>query len=275
MSYIAKTNISVGPQFASQMTQYAGMYAVSKKLGSEIVFLHEQMSLFRKVKLFEAFDLPNKIISSNEEQFSSFTLKDAILDDRVFNLDKNTNWDIAGWFHTFHYFDEYEDDLKNIFSFKKEIYEEANNKINRIRNNESYPLVSLHVRRGDYVQLASLKLGLSYYNEALQFFFNAFDYSYFKLVIFSDDIAWCKDNIAGENVVYVEDNTNYVDMCMMTLCDHHIIANSTFSWWGAYLNKSKEKIVVCPRQYIGPSDKEHQFINGNYFPDSWKSIDVL
>jgi len=58
----------------------------------------------------------------------------------------------------------------------------------------------------------------------------------------------------------------------MTLCDHNIVANSSFSWWGAYLNNSSEKIVVCPEDYIGPSDKKGQFINKNYYPKDWIAL---
>lgn len=275
MSYICKTNLSAGPQFGSQMTQYAGLYAVSRKLDAEIVFILEQMNFFRGVKLFDAFSLHNKIIGMNDIKFSSFTLKhDECLDSRVFNLSPSVNWDIGGLFHTCKYFHEYEKDIQNIFTFKDSIKEVATQKINEIKQSESYPLVSLHIRRGDYLEVSSLNLDLSYYNEALSIFLNKFDNNYFKLVVFSDDISWCKQNIIGENVFYSENNSNYVDMCMMSMCDHHIVANSSFSWWGAYLNPSSDKLVVCPYEYIGSSDTQHQFINGNYFPDSWTSIKI-
>lgn len=275
MQYITKTNLSLGPQFGSQMTQYAGLYSVARQTGAEIVFIDKHMSAFRGVKLFEAFDLSDNIIEEDEIRFSEFVLADTIMDERVFRLDTNTNWNFGGWFHTYHYFHQFEHDIQNVFSFKRSIYDVAKQLIDTIRNDEPYPLVSLHVRRGDYIQVSSLNLSLSYYSAALQSLFDLFDQSYFKLIVFSDDIAWCKQNIQGENVIYSESNSNYVDMCMMSLCDHNIIANSSFSWWGAYLNKSPHKIVICPNEYIGPSDLTHQFLNGNYYPPTWKSITTL
>lgn len=275
MSYITKTNLFTGPRFGSQMTQYAGMYSVARKLNTEMVFLKEHVrDVVTDGHLFDAFDLPDKIVSKNDIQFSPFALREMVMDERVFSLPTNQNWDIGGWFNTFHYYHEYVEEVQKLFTFKSDIRETATANIDKIRNDEPYPLVSLHVRRGDYLTNFSLTVGLQYYSEALSVFYNKFDGNYFKLVIFSDDIPWCKENISGENVTYIDGNTNYVDMCMMSMCDHHIIANSSFSWWGAYLNTSQDKTVVCPHQYIGPIDREHQYINGAYFPKTWHSINV-
>ena len=273
--YITKTNLFTGPRFGSQMTQYAGMYSVAKKLNAEFVFIEEHMrDVVVDGHLFDTFDLPDRIVQKKDIQFSYFHMREMVVDDRIFLLPRDRNWDIGGWFNSYRYFHEYQGEIQRIFTFKDSISSVARDNIDKIRNNESYPLVSLHVRRGDYLTHFSLVMGLKYYREALSVFYEKFDYNYFKLVVFSDDIPWCKANITGENVTYVEGNTNYVDMSMMTMCDHHINANSSFSWWGAYLNPSLNKTVVCPFQYIGPMDHEHQYINGTYFPENWHAIDV-
>ena len=275
MSYITKTNLSLGPQFGSQMGQYAGLYAVSKKLNFEIKLFEEYIHLFREVKLFDAFNLDHQRCSIKDVSpiIQRYELKESIIDSDVFSIDNNSNWDIQGWFHLYHYWHEYRNDLIDIFRFKPEIFDIAIRNIENIQENESYPIVSLHVRRGDYLQVSSLNLTLDYYNEAISIFLERFPY--FKVLVFSDDIEWCKQYIVGENVFYSENNSNYVDMCMMTLCDHNIIANSTFSWWGAYLNQNTEKIVVCPKNYIGLADPDAQFINNNYYPNDWISLNSL
>jgi hypothetical protein len=272
MSYITKTNLSIGPQFGSQMGQYAGLYAVSKKLNCEIRLFEEYIHQFRGVKLFDAFDLEHHVFTYDFDNTITavYQVKDVVLDNNVFELNPQHNWDIQGWFHLYHYWHEYRNDLIDIFQFKPEILDIAIRNIENIRENESYPIVSLHVRRGDYLQVASLNLTLDYYNEAISIFLERFPY--FKVLVFSDDIEWCKQYIVGENVFYSENNSNYVDMCMMTLCDHNIIANSTFSWWGAYLNQNIDKIVVCPQNYIGSSDPSNQFMNKNYYPKEWISL---
>jgi hypothetical protein len=272
MSYITKTNLSIGPQFGSQMGQYAGLYAVSKKLNCEIRLFEEYIHQFRGVKLFDAFDLEHHVFTYDFDNTITavYQVKDVVLDNNVFELNPQHNWDIQGWFHLYHYWHEYRHDLIDIFQFKPEILDIAIRNIETIRENESYPIISLHVRRGDYLQVSSLNLTLDYYNEAISIFLERFPY--FKVLVFSDDIEWCKQYIVGENVFYSENNSNYVDMCMMTLCDHNIIANSTFSWWGAYLNQNPDKIVVCPTDYIGPSDQANQFMNKNYYPKEWIAI---
>lgn len=277
--YVTKTNLFTGPRFGSQMTQYAGMYSVAKKLNAELVFLEEHthniISSSRSGwdgNLFEAFNIPDKIVSEKDIQFSRYVMREMVVDENVYSLPTNQNWDLAGWFNNYRYFHEYAKDIQSIFTFKDSILLSAQSNIDAIRNGESYPLVSLHVRRGDYLTHFSLVMGLKYYEMALSHFYEKFDNTYFKLVVFSDDIEWCKNSIVGENVIYVENNTNYVDMSMLTMCDHGILANSSFSWWGAYLNPSEQATFVCPYTYIGPLDLEHQYINGTYFPDNWHPI---
>jgi hypothetical protein len=255
------------------MFQYASLYSVSKQLKLDLVFFEEYMNVFRGVKLFDAFYVNNPIIPSTDLTVYNYDIKNTLFDDTVYSLNSSKSWNINGHFHSYHYFHKNYQDILKIFNFKSEIMDMALNNIVNFRDNEPYPIVSLHVRRGDYLKLSSLNLSLSYYNNAISFFIDKLNHSFFKLLIFSDDIEWCKSHIFGENVIYSENNSNYVDMCMMSMCDHNIIANSTFSWWGAYLNTNIDKMVICPSDFVS-KDSEYSFLNENYYPDNWISIQI-
>jgi hypothetical protein len=115
--------------------------------------------------------------------------------------------------------------------------------------------VAVHVRRGDYssASYASFFGGLpeTYYVEAMSMVKERVGNPVFYF--FSDDIAWCKSNIATEGAEFVEHNSGadaYKDMLLMASCKHNIIANSTFSWWGAWLNHNPDKVVIAPKQWF-------------------------
>ena len=117
--------------------------------------------------------------------------------------------------------------------------------------------VSLHVRRGDYINniktnAAHGVCSIEYYRTAIQYISNSVKRPYF--FIFSDDITWVKDNLKMEMPYqYVDHNQgalSFNDMHLMSLCQHHIIANSSFSWWGAWLNPNPGKIVIAPKRWF-------------------------
>jgi hypothetical protein len=104
-----------------------------------------------------------------------------------------------------------------------------------------------------------------YYFDAMTEFMDG-DYCF---LIFSDDIQYAKELFGEqENIVYVEGNDPAVDMCMMTMCDHNVIANSSFSWWGAWLNDNTNKKVVAPKRWFGPAYK-HVHNTKDLYPESW------
>jgi len=110
--------------------------------------------------------------------------------------------------------------------------------------------VSIHIRRGDYVHISDRHpvQSIDYYKKASEHFTDK-EYTF---LVFSDDIEWCKENLSSD-FVFVDGNTDYVDLYLMSLCDHNIIANSSFSWWGAWLNKNNNKKIVAPSNWFGPS----------------------
>ena len=110
-------------------------------------------------------------------------------------------------------------------------------------------VVSIHIRRNDYLNLKDYHpvCSLEYYQNASKIFDGA------TYLIFSDDIEWCKKNMSFlKNTHYVEGLTDVQNILLMSRCHHHIIANSSFSWWGAWLNNNQKKIVIAPKQWFGP-----------------------
>lgn len=124
--------------------------------------------------------------------------------------------------------------------------------------------VSIHVRRGDYLNFLNVHpvCNLEYYKHALE----RFEDTQYKILVFSDDILWCKNNFNNE-FVFMEGTPDYVDLFLMSRCDHHIIANSSFSWWGAWLNQNENKKIIAPKNWFGTSNS-HLNTNDLYC-DRW------
>ena len=201
-------------------------------------------SLFRKISNF----LPSKFNQNN------YFLEEGVPFNKNYLEIKNNSY-IYGHWQSEKYFLDYENFIRKKFSFKKPLisknlyFEEL---IKKIPNS-----VSLHVRRGDYINNAKNKsiffdCNQGYYESATKEIEKRIkDPTYF---IFSDDNNWVKKNLLFKQKHYfVDHNSNlnsYNDMHLMSLCDHNIIANSTFSWWGAWLNSNQQKIVVSPKQWF-------------------------
>ena len=95
----------------------------------------------------------------------------------------------------------------------------------------------------------------------------------YHFVVFSNDIEWCQDNlIEGDQVTFIQPMSDCIDMILMSLCDHNIIANSSFSWWGAYMNKNTHKRVTSPANYV-KKYSPFVFLNNNYQLPQWKRLE--
>ena len=135
--------------------------------------------------------------------------------------------------------------------------------------------VSLHVRRGDYVSDPKTRAILSpcsldYYRSAVRYIVERVETPEF--FVFSDDINWARDNLAVDfPCYYIEHNRgveSYNDMRLMSLCQHHILANSSFSWWGAWLNPHADKIVVAPKRWFAGGERRVD----DLIPKAWVTL---
>jgi len=198
---------------------------------------------------------------------------------RVFNvefkphiLEKKGNMYLDGFWQTEKYFTDIRENLLKDFSLKNGLKESAAFVAKKIESTTNP--VSLHVRRGDYAQDAYTNAywgtcDPSYYTRTLAFLKNKI--GNFTLFIFSDDIDWVKENMTFDMpTVFVSNQTiaDYEEIILMSKCSHHIIANSSFSWWGAWLGQNPQKIVLAPKRWQIKSPHRVKDI----VPNSWIKI---
>ena len=172
------------------------------------------------------------------------------------------NLKLIGYFQSEKYF-THRDTILDLFGPTPEIIKYINDKYGYVHDNTC----SIHVRRGDYLKHPTHHptCTLDYYKKAMK----AMPVDT-RFLVFSDDIEWCKENFVGDNVTFIENEKDYIDLYLMSLCRHNIIANSSFSWWGAWLNKNRRKIVVAPANWFGPD--KIGFTTEDLIPNTWHKI---
>lgn len=166
---------------------------------------------------------------------------------------------LHGLFQSEKYFDkEYVRELFSIDPATKDYIEEKYGYLSE-RN-----ITSINVRRGDYLkhQESHPVCSLDYYYKAIEQIGSRESF-----LICSDDITWCKENFKGDNFFFVEHVSPVIDLYVQTMCTNNIISNSTFSWWGAWLNPYPDKIVIAPKRWFGP-EKEYLQTH-DLLPDEW------
>lgn len=244
-------------RLGNQMFQYALLVGIHAKTGYSVIFDESSnLEFFRNFKItiphfYNIVDIhtSNKYI---EERFNY----DRSLFRRVDDFT-----DFEGYFQTEKYFKHCSDLIRKEFTFQDDIYEKAKE---FLKPYEGKDIISLHVRRGDYCYLPNHHplATPDYYKEAI----SHFDLDKSVIVVVSDDIPWCKENFHYPNMVF-SDNDTFTDLCILSLSTHNIIANSSFSWWGAWLNSNPNKIITAPKKWFGPA-YSHYNLDDLYIPGS-------
>jgi hypothetical protein len=230
------------------------------KIRKEFKFRRDVLLLFCKsVNMFSETFMP-----------LIYERKDVGFDKSILRLPDNVC--LQGYFPSFKYFDSCRDMIREDFIFNTEPGEQNRKMIDEMASVNS---VSVHVRRGDYItsQKANDKFGmcsLSYYKKSLDYIANRIENPHF--FVFSNDAQWVSENIKIDYptryVTHNTGNTSYEDMRLMSHCKHNIIANSSFGWWGAWLNDNPEKIVVAP----SPAFDKLSLKDDDFIPDEWIRI---
>ena len=174
---------------------------------------------------------------------------------------------LVGYWQSEKYFKDYEDVIRSDFTFGYPL--DAPNSATA-REIEATTAVCVSVRRGDYVTNPDVRryhgvLSLEYYRSAAELIQRRVPDAHF--FVFSDDIDWCRANLAlGGRTTFVDHDQNRPadDLRLMTLCRHHIMANSTFSWWGAWLCENPDTVVVGPQRWAIAED-----VGPDLLPERW------
>jgi hypothetical protein len=174
------------------------------------------------------------------------------------------NFFIDGFFQSEKYFAHNRKQILKYLEIPESISEIIDSKYGDLLKQKT---TSIHVRRGDYVYHPNHHpvQTIEYYNQGVEYLKN--DTEIF--LIFSDDIPWCRENLKYENCVYISDEKDYIEMYLMSLCDNNITCNSSFSWWGAWLNKNENKKVIGPTKWFGPAITHD---TSDILPDKWIKI---
>ena len=249
-----------GGGLGNQMSQYAMLKLLESKYPNTKIY--GNISIYKKTQVHNGFELENiygkgidikywgscidKVKFLCHKTYCQKYMSGYPIDETLFNLPVNKhNYKICGTFHNYDY-SSIRDTLMDDFVFPPILDEKNKECLNEIQKTNS---VSVHLRRGDYVDIGLDICGKEYYNKAMEIVEGKLrDIVYY---VFSDDEKEAKIMFGDKkNVVYVTHNkgtNSYRDMQLMSKCKHNIIANSTFSYWGAWLNSNEEKIVIRPR----------------------------
>jgi len=251
---ITNTKIGYNGRLGNQMFQFASIVGIARRNNLNVKFPFNETptnqsfadGIIRKVfnELNLAFNIPTEFFSNNIIVHNNYNEEYFHFNEHIFNTIKDdTNMD--GYFQSEKYFEHIEDEIKSLFTFKQNIYSIAKNNF----PNTDLETVSIHIRMGDY-KFSNVHpvCNNEFYKNAIEKHFSDKPY-YF--IIFSDEIEQAKNMILiTDNIMYIDTNNSYVELCMMTMCNHNIIANSSFSWWGAWLNPNENKKVIAPNKWF-------------------------
>ncbi len=274
------TKISDG--FGNQLFMYACGYAVSRHLDTKLMLdtsyldtnrlrhyeldklniCYDKMFGVSVCRYYPLKVLCRKIVHAYMKWRYRFLYEKSGVSYDFNTKDIKNNTYLFGYWQSEKYFLSYRDELLKMFTPKYVLSEGC---IDYVRQVKACQSVAVHVRRGDYVALGNC-LGTEYYDEAIKIINSRITNPVYY--IFSDDLSYAKlifDEKQGtyKYVEYLSDNLSLDDFFIMKECNHIIMANSSFSWWAAWLNNNADKIVICP--------KIKQW-DGDFYPKNWINL---
>jgi hypothetical protein len=276
-------------RLGNQLFQLAFLYITAKKLNTKVFlkgYLFNDPTLYEYketvVRFLKKVNSDNNIIwVKTQEEYQKIykeniktTYNDPTFSHTHVLID---NCDYFGYFQSEKYFIDYKEEIEilfseinesNIFYFYKNLITSSSNSL------------SIHIRRGDYTNTENEKIHINL--SKTNYYFNCDKFINKNLIaidnifVFSDDLEFCKtyfeenDLFKNFNIAYVNGLKNYEDLILQAYCINNIIANSTFSWWGAWLKSDKKNLIFCPSLWFGAQGFQDQF---DIYPKQWIKID--
>ncbi len=273
---IGSNRLGTAGRLGNQMFQCGALLGIATKRGYDYMipdhsqytdygckFHHELQACFKMLD----FEGKYGYIKTDK----TFCISQYHFDPRVFtNCPDNVS--LEGLYESEKYFKHIEDKIRRNYAFKDIIIEKCLGYGKDILKRDP---VAIHIRRGDLLttghHLWKPLCTVDYYDRAIKKF-NSDRY----FMVFSDDVEWCKQQkiFQGTNVGFADEihgiHQGHTDLCLMSMCKDFIIANSTFSWWGAWLSENKTKKVIAPATFFGPNAKGWN--TKDQMPESWERI---
>jgi len=235
------------------MFQIAAAFAMASKKGTTASFPNLNSHLIFIDNNTNTLDRPRRIAAEYRQLFATLDVSPPHKELPIIrfpfhyeNIEVPKDCWIDGFFQSEKYFIEYRNEILSHSQFTPT--EQISDFLNSYSNLLCDNTLSLHVRRGDYLKfpLHHPPLTLEYYQNAT-FEMEPFD----CCLVFSDDLVWCQDNFKDDRFVFINEK-DYFELFLMSKCKNHIISNSSFSWWGAWLNPNEDKRVISPKEWFGP-----------------------
>lgn len=274
---VSFNNLGSHGRLGNQMFQYASLRGITLRNGYSAMVPPPDTKTTDQYGLFECFTMTTDLEFGFQKNVPEYKVDQFHFSEELYYLCPD-DVDIVGYLQTEKYFRKFSDQIKSDFTFRAEVVDKVLDSYEKYLKDRP---VFLHVRRGDpnlwwaYTNLPDHHPVCTpeYYQEALKHMDN-----YRQVIVISDSIDWCKEQewLSGSRFIFSDQSLNkfsdgasvpYYDLCLMSLCSGGIIANSSMSWWGAWLIDQKDNPLVAPKQWFGKA-LDHYNMN-DLIPEDW------
>lgn len=263
-----------GGRLGNLMFQYAFLHVISKSKNLyPIVPERFELSNYFALPEYESHEQNRRRQECDQIQPRELERWACSYDEKFPKLATNKSIFFHGYFQSWKYWTGYEDEIRQMFTFNSDILEEARDKLSEVLNEMGYEdspndvVVAIHSRRGDYLRKDLKEFGYitpnaSYYRNAMEFFRKKFHEKRVFFVAASNDINWLREQLGKEeNIFFLQNNPPFIDMAVLSLCNHVIMSSGTFGWWAGWM--SRGTVVYYKHLYTPGSIYASTFRNGD------------